>query len=130
MGNGSKSFEEFLNTGWRKTATTYLRDGVTLKVLVDEDPFSLSNHEGKVVMSPGAPKNYDVLLEISSSAIEYLCDAKTEDDTHERLGELIFHSTPEMYARMKIDVEPTERGRINFYWQGFFFWARRMGFVR
>jgi len=42
---------------------------------------------------------------------------------------LIYHFTPERYARMKIQVEPTEKGRIDFYWKGFYFWARRMGFV-
>ena len=77
----------------------------------------------------GVPKHHDVLFEISSSAIEYLDGAKTQEEAQERLDQLIYHSTPERYARMKIEVEPTEKGRVDFYWQGFFFWARRMGFV-
>ena len=129
MNNYVENLKNFLNTGWGKRATQYLKEGATFKVLVDGEPFSFSKREGKMEMSPGIPKHYDVLLEISSSAIECLCDANTEDDAQERLGQLIYHSTPEKYARMKIEVEPTEKGRIDFYWQGFFFWARRMGFV-
>jgi hypothetical protein len=123
------SFEDFLNKGWGKRATRYLKNGATFKVLIDSEPFSLSKSEGKMVMSPGIPKDYDVLLEISSPAIGYLCGAKTEDEAQERLGQLIYRPAEEKYARMKIEVKPTEKGRIDFYWQGFFFWARRMGFM-
>jgi len=129
MQNGIKRLEAFLNTGWGKRATQYLKEGATFKVLIDKEPFSLSKHEGKMESGPGIPKHYDVLLEISSSAIEHLCGAKTEEEAQERLSQLIYHFTPERYARMKIEVEPTEKARIDFYWQGFFFWARRMGFV-
>jgi hypothetical protein len=129
MDNNIETFEDFLNTGWGKRATQYLKEGATFKVLVDKEPFSLSKHEGKMEMGGGAPKRYDVLLEISSSAIDYLDGAKTQEEAQERLDQLIYHSTPERYARMKIEVEPTEKARIDFYWQGFFFWARRMGFV-
>jgi hypothetical protein len=124
-----ESLRNFLNTGWGKRATQYLKEGATFKVLVDEDPFSLSKQEGKMEVCEGVPKRYDVLLEISSPAIGYLSGAKTQEEAQERLDQLIYHSTPEKYARMKIEVEPTEKARIDFYWQGFFFWARRMGFV-
>jgi len=129
MNTHIENFKNFLNGGWGKRATQYLKEGATFKVLVDKEPFSLSKHEGKMEIGEGAPKRHDVLLEISSSAIEYLCGAKTEDEAQERLGQLIYHFTPERYVRMKIEVEPTERGRIDFYWKGFYFWARRLGFV-
>ena len=80
-------------------------------------------------MAEGVPQRHDVLLEVSSSAIKYLDSAKTQEEAQERLEQLIYHSTPERYARMKIEVEPTEKARVDFYWQGFLFWARRMGFV-
>jgi hypothetical protein len=67
-------------------------------------------------------------LEISSSAVDYLCDAGTEDEAHERLAQLVHHPTAERYSRMKIEVQPTEKGRIEFFWKGYFFWARRMEF--
>jgi hypothetical protein len=124
-----ENFKNFLNGGWGKRATQYLKEGATFKVLLDKEPFSLSKHGGKMEMGEGAPKRYDVLLEISSSAIDYLEGAKTQEEAQERLDQLIYHSTPERYVRMKIEVEPTEKARIDFYWQGFFFWARRMGFV-
>jgi hypothetical protein len=129
MGNSYENFENFLNTGWGKKATKYLKEGATFKILIDEKPFSLSKREGKMTMSPGTPANYVVLLEMSSSGIEYLCDAKTEDEAQERLGQLIHSPIPERYARMKVEVEPTEKGRLDFYWNGFVFWARRMRFV-
>lgn len=129
METHTENLKNFLNIGWGKRATQYLQEGATFKVLVDQEPYSFSKHEGKMEISPGIPKRYDVLLEISSSAIEYLCGAKIEEEAEERLSQLIYHSTPERYARMKIEVEPTEKARIDFYWQGFFFWARRMGFV-
>ena len=129
MDKNIETLEDFLNTGWGKRATQYLKEGATFKVLVDKEPFSLSKRGGKMEMGEGAPKRYDVLLEISSLAIEYLDGAKTQEEAQERLDQLIYHSTPERYVRMKIEVEPTEKGRIDFYWQGFFFWARRMGFV-
>jgi hypothetical protein len=129
MNNDIEVLKNFLNTGWGKRATQYLKEGATFKVLVDKEPFSLSKRGGEMEMVTGVPKRYDVLLEISSSAIEYLPGAKTEEEAQERLSQLIYHSTPERYARMKIEVEPTEKARIDFYWQGFFFWARRMGFV-
>jgi len=129
MSNALKGFVDFLNLSWGRRASQYLKEGATFKVLVDKEPFSLSKLEGKMVMSPGVPERHDVLLEISSSAIDDLSSAKTEDEAQERLGQLIYHPTPERYARMKIQVEPTEKGRIDFYWKGFYFWARRMGFV-
>lgn len=129
MSDAQKGFLDFLNQGWGRRATQYLKEGATFKVLVGKESFSLSKREGKMVMSPGIPDHHDVLLEISSSAIDDLSSAKTEDEAQERLGQLIYHPSPEKYARMKIEVEPTEKGRIDFYWRGFFFWARRMGFV-
>ena len=124
-----KGLEDFLNTGWGKEATKFLREGAVLKILVDQEPFSLTKREDKMEMTPGIPENYSVLLEISSPAIEYLSGSKTEDEAHERLRELIYHPDQEKYARIRIEVDPTEKGRIDFYWQGFFFWARRLGFV-
>ena len=129
MENVWKTFEDFLSTGWGKVATQHLREGAIFKVLVDKDSFSLSILEGKMKMSPEVPKHHDILLEISSPAIEYLSSAKTENDVQERLGQLIYHPTPEKYARMKIEVEPTEKGRIDFFWKGYFLWARRMRFL-
>jgi hypothetical protein len=124
-----ENLRSFLNTGWGKRATQYLREGATFKLLVDKRPFSLSKQEGKMEIGEGVPKRHDVLFEISSSAIEYLNGAKTQEEAQERLDQLIYHPTPERYARIKMEVEPTEKARIDFYWQGFFFWARRMGFV-
>jgi len=129
MRNVVKGLEDFLNTGWGKEATKFLREGAVLKILVDQEPFSLTKKEDEMEMTPGIPENYSVLLEISSPAIEYLFGSKTEDEAHERLRELIYHPGREKYARMRIEVDPTEKGRIDFYWQGFFFWARRLGFV-
>jgi len=129
MNNNVENILNFLNTGLGKRATRYLHDGATFKVLIDKEPFSLSKHEGKMEMGMGSPKCYDIVLEISSLGIEYLCEAKTDDDSQERLNQLIYHSTPEMYARIKIEIGNTEKDRIDFYWKGFFFWARRMGFV-
>ena len=129
MRNVLKGLEDFLNTGWGKEATKFLREGAVLKVLVDQEPFSLTKREDKMEMTPGIPENYGVLLEISFPAIEYLSGSKTEDEAHERLRELIYHPGQRKYARMRIEVDPTEKGRIGFYWQGFFFWARRLGFV-
>ena len=129
MNKEMEVFKHFLNAGWGKRATQYLKEGATFEVLIDQDPFSLSKQEGKMEIGQGVPERHDVLLEFSSSAIEYLCEAKTQEEAQERLDELIYHPTPERYARMKIEVEPTEKARIDFYWQGFFFWARRMDFV-
>jgi hypothetical protein len=129
MNNPYRDFADFLNTGWGKRATQYLKEGATLKVLIGEKLFSLSKKQGKMEMSAGVPENYAVLLEMSSPAIEYLCDSKTEDEAQERLGQLIHSPTPERYARMKIEGDYTEKGRLDFYWNGFVFWARRMRFV-
>ncbi len=124
-----ESLRDFLNAGWGKRATQYLKEGATFKVLVDGEPFSLSKEGGRMETAPGAPQRYDALLEISSPAIEYVCAAETQEDAQECLDQLIYHPTPEQYARLKFEVEPTEKARIDFYWQGYFFWARRMGFA-
>jgi len=129
MENVFIGLEDFLNSGWGRGATKFLREGAVLKVLVDQEPFSLTKKRDRMEMIPGIPENHSVLLEISSRAIEYLSGSKTEDEAHERLRELIYHPGQEKYARMRIEVEPTEKGRIDFYWQGFYFWARRLGFV-
>ena len=129
MENVFIGLEDFLNSGWGRGATKFLREGAVLKVLVDQEPFSLTKKGDRMEMIPGIPENHSVLLEISSRAIEYLSGSKTEDEAHERLRELIYHPGQEKYARMRIEVEPTEKGRIDFYWQGFYFWARRLGFV-
>ena len=129
MGDASKIFVDFLNTGYGKKATRLLKDGATFKVFIDKEPFTLAKRGGEMEMSPGVPNGYGILLEMSASALEYLQDAKTEDDAHDRLDELIYSPTPERYARMKIGTEPREKGGISFYFQGFYLWARRMGFA-
>ena len=129
MGNVLKGLEDFLNTGWGKGATKFLKEGAVLKVLIDQESFFLAKREGKMEMIPGIPESHGVLLEISSRAIEYLSGSRTEDEAHDRLRELIYHPAQGKYARMRIEVDPTERGRIGFYWQGFYFWARRLEFV-
>ena len=128
MEKGEARLKNYFTNGWGKNAVRYLKDGASIKVLIDKAPFSLSKREGTIEVSPGAPKSHDVLFEISSSAIDYMCDADTEDEVHNRLTQLAHHPTPERFSRMKIEVEPTEKGRIAFYWKGYFFWARRMGF--
>ncbi len=129
MEKGEMKLKEFFSKGWGKNAARYLKDGAAIKVLIDAAPFSLSKREGMIDITQGVPKSHDVLFEISSSAVEYICEAETEDEVHRRLAQLAHHPTPERYARMKIDVEPTEKGRIDFYWKGYFFWARRMELV-
>jgi hypothetical protein len=128
MGKGEMKLKDYFATGWGKNAVRYLKNGATIKVVIDTAPFSLSKRDGKIEVSQGAPKSHDVLFEISSSAIDYLCDAGTEDEAHERLALFAHHPTAERYSRMKIEVQPTERGRIDFFWMGYFFWARRMEF--
>jgi hypothetical protein len=128
MEKGEMMLKDYFTTGWGKNAVRYLKNGATIKVVIDTAPFSLSKHDGKIEVSEGAPKNHDVLFEISSSAIDYLCNAGTEDEAHDRLSQLAHHPTAERYSRMKIEVQPTEKGRIDFFWKGYFFWARRMEF--
>jgi hypothetical protein len=129
MEKGETKLKGFFTTGWGKNAVRYLKNGATIKVLIDATPFSLLKREGTIEVTRGAPKSHDVLFEISSSAIDYLCDAGTEDEAHERLAQLAHHPSAERYTRMKIEVEPTEKGRIDFFWKGYFFWARRMEFM-
>ena len=106
-------FLEFLNNGWGKKATRYLKPGATFKVMVDENPYSLSKDDGKMELNPGSPERYDILLEISSSAIEYFCKAETEEEAHERLREIMhLGPTPEKYFRMTVENDRSpERGR-------------------
>jgi hypothetical protein len=129
MKNASMSFLEYLNAGWGKRATGFLKEGANFKLLIDEGSFSLSKNEGKMEINAGAPKHYDILLETTSPAIKYLCDAKTEEDAHERLHRLIARPTPEKYSRMTIQREVTEKGKTEFWRKGYYFWARRMEFV-
>lgn len=129
MEKAETRLEEFFTTGWGKNAARCLKEGATIKVLIDTAPFSLSKREGTIEVRQGAPETHDLLFEISSSGVEYICDAEAEDEAHQRLAQLAHHPTPERYARMKINVEPTEKGRIDFYWKGYFFWARRMELV-
>ncbi len=129
MEKGERKLRDFFTTGWGRNAARYLKNGATIKVLIDGNPFSISKVEGTIEVSPGDPKNHGILLEISSSAIDFICSAQTEDEAHERLAQLAHHPTADRYTRMKIDVDPTERGRIDFFWKGYFFWARRMEFL-
>jgi hypothetical protein len=124
-----ENLRQFFNTGWGKRATQYLQEGATFKLLVDAKPFSFSKREGQMEIAPGLPEKYDVLFEISSSAVDYLKAASSQDEAQERLAQVIHHATSDRYARIHVEVEPTEKARIGFYWQGFFFWARRMGFA-
>jgi hypothetical protein len=124
-----ENLTKFLNIGWGRRATLYLKEGATFKLMLDNKPFSLSKHDGKMQADQGSPPRHDMLFEISSSAIDYVSKANSQQDAQERLAQVIYHFTPERYARIRIETEPTEKARIDFYWQGFFFWARRMGFA-
>jgi hypothetical protein len=124
-----ENLRDYLNAGWGKRATKYLREGATIKLFVDQKTFSLSKREGRMEIDEGPSDRYGVVFEISSSAIAYLNGAKTQEEAQERLSHVIYGATSERYARIKFEVEPTEKARVDFYWQGFFFWARRMGFV-
>lgn len=118
---------EFLNDERGKRANRYLKDGAAFKVILDKKPFSLKKQEEKMEMNSGKPEAYDVVLELTSSAVEYFSNAETEDETYERIREIIHQPTAERYFRMKTEVESTQQGRIKFYWLGYYFWAKRMG---
>ena len=85
--------KDFFTTGWGKNAVRFLKNGAAIKVVIDTTPFSLSKRDGKIEVTHGAPQSHDVLLEISSSAIDYICDAGTEDEVHDRLAQLAHHPT-------------------------------------
>ncbi len=129
MTNALKAFEDFLNTGWGKGATKFLKDGAVLQVSIDEVPFFLAKKGERLGQTPGIPERFGILVEISSAAIDYLAGSKTEDEAHDRLKQVIHRPGDGKYARMRIQNVPTEEGRIDFYWQGFYFWARRLEFL-
>ena len=81
-------------------------------------------------LNPGSPEQYDILLEISSSAIEYFCKAETEEETHERLREIMhLQPTPEKYFRMTVENDRSPEVMEKFFYNGFMFWLKRMGFA-
>ena len=123
-----KKFADFLVTGWGRSATKFLKDGAAFKLLIGEQAFSLRKIAGEIVIHSEDPKNYDVLLEVTPSAIESLWEAKSENDYQERVGRLTNQPTPEQYLRMKIMMEPTESNLTDFYWKGYLMWARRLLF--
>jgi len=129
MENAANKLVDFLNEGYGQRATQYLKDGASFKLVVGDRPYSLVKSEGKMILDEGEPENYDVLLEYSPAAIDYLVDAGSVEDNMERLGEVAHSPTRDRYSRMRIEMTPTEKSRIDFYWKGYFFWARRMGFV-
>ncbi len=83
MEKGERKLRDFFTTGWGRNAVRYLKNGATIKVLIDGTPFFISKVEGAVEVSPGDPKSHGILLEISSSAIDFICSAQTEDEAHE-----------------------------------------------
>jgi hypothetical protein len=129
MDTAANKLVGFLNEGFGQRATQYLKDGASFKLVVGEHPYSLAKSEGKMILNEGEPGNYEVLLEYSPAAIDYLTGAGTVEDSMERLGEVAHSPTSDRYARMRIEMAPTEKSRVDFYWKGYFFWARRMGFV-
>ena len=129
MNNSENKLMDFLNEGFGQRASQYLKDGASFRLVIGEQVFSLAKSEGKMILDEGEPKDYDVLLEYSPAAIDYLSDAGSVEDSMERLGEVAHSPTTERYGRMRIEMEPTEKSRVDFYWKGYFFWARRMAFV-
>ena len=128
MDTAAKKFSEFLATGWGRSATKFLKDGAAFRLLIGGEPFSLRKIAGEIVIDPEDPEDYDVLLEVSPSAIESLWEAESEGDYQETVGRLTNQPTPEQYLRMKIMMEPTERNLTDFYWKGYLMWARRLSF--
>jgi hypothetical protein len=116
-----------LVTGWGRSATKFLKEGATFRLVVGERPHSMRKEAGELLIHSEEPQDYDVLLEITPSAIECLSEATSENDYQERVGRLTNQPTPAEYLRMKIMMEPTERNLTAFYWRGYLMWARRMG---
>lgn len=123
-----KNFLEFLNEGYGKRAMDYLNEGACLKLLIGDQSFYLSKSEGKMTLKSESPERYDVELEYTPSAIEYLLNATSEDDSIQRLGEIAHKPQPNRYARMRIKIDPTEKALADFYMKGYYFWGRRMRF--
>jgi hypothetical protein len=123
-----KKLEDFLMNGRGRSATKFLKDGATFRLVIGEQPFSLSKTGGEMVIDSEDPRDYDVLLEVTASAIERLSDATSENDYQERVRRLTNQPSPVEYLRMKIMMEPTERNLTDFYWKGYLMWARRLGF--
>lgn len=119
----------FFNKSWGRRATRYLREESVFKLMIGKEPHVLRKSGGKMEVVAGEPENYDVLFEISSNGIRYLSDAKSEQECEERLQVMANAPTSDHYMRMRIDMEPTEQNRLDFYWKGYFFWARRMAFT-
>ena len=122
-----KKFADFLVTGWGQSATKFLKEGAAFKLVIGEQAFSLRKIAGEFLVHSEDPQDYDVLLEVSPSAIESLWEAKSQNDCQERVGRLTNQPTPEQYLRMKIMLESTEKNLTDFYWKGYLMWARRLG---
>lgn len=58
MEKGETKLKDFFTTGWGKNAVRYLKNGATIKVLIDTIPFSLSKREWAIEVSQGAPKSH------------------------------------------------------------------------
>ncbi len=123
-----KKFTDFLITGRGRSATKFLKDGATFRLVIGEQPLSMRKVAGQMVIRAEDPQDYDVLLETTPSAIECLSEAKSQNDYEEQVGRLTSRPTPVEYLRMKIMMEPTERNVTDFYWKGYLMWARRMRF--
>ena len=124
-----KDFVEFLNSGYGKNACQYLKNGASFKVLLDGQPWRLQKRERQMTAETGAPDEYDITLETTAAAIDYVCQATNQDEALNRLREAILEPSAEKFMRMTPELEASEHGRVQFYWMGYYFWAKRLGFI-
>ena len=122
----SNVIEQFFVSGPGILSAKMLRDGATIKIIVDKDDYTLLRAEGKLQVKPQTTGKTDLTWTMNKAAFDYIFSATSWEEVRSRVQEVSFFPNPEKNAKLRVTMSDDQIA--DYSWRGYHYWARRMGF--
>ena len=123
------SLEEFYNKKIGVRSMSSLRNGAQMTFILDGEPLNVQKVDGQMKVEPGKPDKSDLTVELSSKTLDEMVHFKDENKMRDKLGYTTGHPTDDLYFKVEVTMGDDEKSFQEFFWMGYSFWLRRMGFT-
>ena len=123
------SLEEFYNKKIGVRSMSSLRNGAQMTFILDGEPLNVQKVDGQMKVEPGKPDKSDLTVELSSKTMDEMVHFKDENKMRDKLGYTTGHPTDDLYFNVEVTMGDDEKSFQEFFWMGYSFWLRRMGFT-
>ena len=118
--------QDFFVAGPGILSAKMLRDGARIKIVIDDEDYTLEMVDEKLQVKPGVIGKIDMTWTMNKAAFDYVFASNSWDEVRRRVQEVSFFPTDEKHAKLHVDMTDDEIS--DYSWRGYHYWARRMGF--